>query len=167
MNMAQLWKLPVIFLCQNNLYGEHTAYAAHTATESIVDRAAGYGMKGVKCDGNDPVSMFQAAKEAVDRARAGDGPTLIEAMTFRMLGHLFGADFSYVPKEMTDAGIANDPVPAFRTRLIEMQVPEADLVAIETAVEAEIDEAVAFAFDSPFPDAGELRIDVVAEEIAV
>ncbi|MDH7637418.1 thiamine pyrophosphate-dependent dehydrogenase E1 component subunit alpha [Sphingomonas oryzagri] len=166
MNMAQLWKLPVIFLCQNNKYGEHTAFAAHTDSESIVSRAAGYGMRGVQCDGNDPVSMYTAAKEAVDRARAGEGPTLIEAMTFRMLGHLFGADFSYVPKELTEAGIAGDPVPAFRERLIEMQVSEADLDAIVAKIEADIDAAVAYAFDSPFPETDELRIDVLAEEIA-
>ena len=166
MNMAQLWKLPVIFLCQNNLFGEHTAFAAHTSVASIVDRAASYGMKGVKTDGNDAATMYKAAKEAVDRARAGDGPTLIEAMTFRMLGHLFGADYSYVPKALTEAGIANDPVPRFRNQLLEMQVAEAELVAIETAIEAEIDEAVEFALASPFPEAGELRIDVVKQELA-
>lgn len=166
MNMAQLWKLPVIFLCQNNKFGEHTAFADHTSVPSIVDRAASYGMKGVKTDGNDAVAMYRTAKDAVDRARAGDGPTLIEAMTFRMLGHLFGADFSYVPKEMTAAGIVNDPVPAFRRQLLEMQVAEADLAAIEADVEAEIDAAVAFAMESPFPEVSELRIDVVAQEIA-
>ena len=166
MNMAQLWKLPVIFLCQNNQFGEHTAFAAHTSCESIVDRAIGSGMRGVKCNGNDAAEMYATAKEAVDRARAGDGPTLIEAMTFRMLGHLFGADFSYVPKEMTARGIAEDPVPRLRAQLLEMQVAEADLLAIEAEKEAEIDAAVAFAFASPWPDVSELRIDVVAAEIA-
>lgn len=166
MNMAQLWKLPVIFLCQNNKFGEHTAFADHTSVPSIVDRAASYGMKGVKTDGNDAIAMYRTAKDAVDRARAGDGPTLIEAMTFRMLGHLFGADFSYVPKEMTAAGIANDPVPAFRRQLLEMQIAEAELAAIEAEVEAEIDAAVTFAMESPFPEVSELRIDVVAQEIA-
>ena len=164
MNMAQLWKLPVIFLCQNNLFGEHTAFAAHTATESIVDRAKGYGMKGVKTNGNDPVAMYRTAVKAVERARAGEGPTLIEAMTFRMLGHIFGADYSYVPAELTAKGIAEDPVPAFRERLLDMQVSEFDLFAIETAIEAEIDEAVAFAFDSAFPETSELAIDVYGTE---
>jgi acetoin:2,6-dichlorophenolindophenol oxidoreductase subunit alpha len=166
LNMAQLWKLPVIFLCQNNQYGEHTAFAQHTAVDSIVDRAVGYGMRGVKCNGNDPVEMYLAATEAVERARAGEGPTLLEAMTFRMLGHTFGSDFKYVPKEKTEAGIANDPVPAFRKRLLQMQIPEARLAAIEAAVDAEIEEAVAFAFNSPFPSAQELRLDVVSAEIA-
>ncbi len=162
MNMAQLWKLPVIFLCQNNRYGEHTAYAAHTATESIVDRAAGYGMRGIKTNGNDAVAMYSAAKEAVDRARAGEGPTLIEAMTFRMLGHLFGADFSYVPKEMIAAGAENDPVPALRNSLLALQVAESELADIDAAAEREIDEAVAHAFASPFPTLEELEVDVWA-----
>jgi pyruvate dehydrogenase E1 component alpha subunit len=166
MNMAQLYKLPVVFLCQNNQYGEHTAFAAHTDCGSIVNRASAYGMRGVQCDGNDPVDMFNTAKEAVDRARRGEGPTLIEAMTFRMLGHLFGADFSYVPKELTEKGIAEDPIPRFRQRLLDMQVPESTLDQIVADIEKEIDEAVAFAMESPFPDAQELRVDVLQEEIA-
>lgn len=166
MNMAQLFKLPVIFLCQNNKYGEHTAFAAHTDAESIVSRAAAYGMRGVQCDGNDAADTYNTAVEAVERARRGEGPTLIEAMTFRMLGHLFGADFSYVPKDMIEAGIANDPIPRFRKQLLDMQVSEAELDAIVAGIEAEIDEAVAFALESPFPDVRELRLDVVKEEIA-
>lgn len=166
LNMAQLYKLPVVFLCSNNKYGEHTAFASHTDSESIVSRAAGYGMHGIQCDGNDPVSMYNAAKEAVDRARAGEGPTLIEAMTFRMLGHLFGADFSYVPKELAEQGAREDPIPRFRERLLQMQVPESELDAIVAEIESEIDEAVAFAMESAFPEPDELRIDVVAGEIA-
>ncbi len=166
MNMAQLYKLPVIFLCSNNKFGEHTAFAAHTDSESIVSRAAGYGMRGVQCDGNDAVDMYNTAKEAVDRARAGEGPTLIEAMTFRMLGHLFGADFSYVPKELVEQGAREDPIPRIRQRLLDAQVSEAELDTIVAGIEAEIDGAVAYALDSPFPDLDELRIDVLKEEIA-
>ncbi|WBH17779.1 thiamine pyrophosphate-dependent dehydrogenase E1 component subunit alpha [Sphingomonas radiodurans] len=166
MNMAQLYKLPVIFLCSNNKFGEHTAFAAHTDSESIVSRAAGYGMRGVQCDGNDAVDMYNTAKAAVDRARAGEGPTLIEAMTFRMLGHLFGADFSYVPKEVAEQGVREDPIPRFRQHLLDLQVSESELDAIVAGIEAEIDEAVAFALESPFPEVDELRIDVVKEEIA-
>jgi pyruvate dehydrogenase E1 component alpha subunit len=166
LNMAQLWKLPVIFLCQNNRFGEHTAYAAHTATASIVDRAAGYGMRGVKVDGNDAVATYVAVRQAADRARAGEGPTLLEAMTFRMLGHFFGADFSYVPKEMLAAAAANDPVPAFRLSLLGRQIAESELAGIDAAVEREIDDAVEFALASPFPTPAELDIDVRAEEAA-
>jgi pyruvate dehydrogenase E1 component alpha subunit len=164
MNLAQLWKLPVIFLCQNNRYGEHTAYAAHTATESIVDRALGYGMRGVKTDGNDAVGMYRAAKEAVDRARAGEGPTLLEAMTFRMLGHFFGADFSYVPKELSAAAAENDPVPALRHSLLALGVAESELAAMDAAADSEIDEAVEYALASPFPTLDELNLDIRAPE---
>ncbi|MGH6632115.1 MAG: thiamine pyrophosphate-dependent dehydrogenase E1 component subunit alpha, partial [Sphingopyxis sp.] len=94
MNMAQLWKLPVIFLCQNNRYGEHTAFADHTKVDSIVTRANAYGMAGAHVDGNDAIAMYNTTKAAVERARAGEGPTLIEAMCYRMMGHFFGADFS-------------------------------------------------------------------------
>jgi len=166
MNMAQLYKLPVIFLCQNNRYGEHTAFAAHTDSESIVARAAGYGMRGVRCDGNDPITMYDTAKEAVERARRGEGPTLIEAMTFRMLGHLFGADFSYVPKELLERAAKEDPIPRFRALLRDRQVGDAELDAIVDDIEKEIDAAVAFALDSPFPETGELRVDVLKQEIA-
>jgi pyruvate dehydrogenase E1 component alpha subunit len=166
MNLAQLWKLPVVFLCQNNRYGEHTAYAAHTATESIVDRAAAYGMRGVKTDGNDAVAMYRAAKEAVDRARAGEGPTLLEAMTFRMLGHLFGADFSYVPKQLTAAALEADPVPALRNALLALHVTESELANIDAAAEREIDAAVDYALASPFPSLDELEVDVWAAEKA-
>ncbi|MET0545231.1 MAG: thiamine pyrophosphate-dependent dehydrogenase E1 component subunit alpha [Caulobacterales bacterium] len=167
MNMAQLWKLPVIFFCQNNRYGEHTAYADHTSSESIVSRAAGYGMRGVRVDGNDSEAMFAAAKEAVDRARAGEGPTLIEAMCYRMLGHFFGADFSYVPKEFKAEAKEQDPIPRLRKLMLERQFSETELDSIVMAIDAEIEAGVEFALNSPFPDASELRLDVFEEEIAL
>ena len=110
MNMAQLYKLPVVFYCQNNRYGEHTAFADHTDSTDIASRAEGYGMKGVTVDGNDVNQVYPAVKEAVDRARAGDGPTLVEAMCYRMMGHFFGADFSYMPEEHL-AEMKADPLP--------------------------------------------------------
>jgi pyruvate dehydrogenase E1 component alpha subunit len=166
MNMAQLWKLPVIFFCQNNRYGEHTAFADHTNAESIAARAGAYGMKAVTVDGNDAEAMYAAAKEAVDRARAGDGPTLIEAMCYRMLGHFFGADFSYMPAEHIAEMAAADPLPRLRALMLERQFSEAELDAIVAAIDAELELAAQFAFDSPFPGPEELRIDVFEEEIA-
>jgi acetoin:2,6-dichlorophenolindophenol oxidoreductase subunit alpha len=166
MNMAQLYKLPVVFLCQNNRYGEHTAFADHTSSETISGRAAGYGMKGVTVDGNDAEAMYLAMKEAVDRARAGDGPTLIEAMCYRMMGHFFGADFSYMPPEHIEEMQREDPMPKIRARMLELQFTEAELDAIIAKVDAEVDAAMQFALDSPFPDPSELRIDVFEEEIA-
>jgi acetoin:2,6-dichlorophenolindophenol oxidoreductase subunit alpha len=166
MNMAQLYKLPVIFFCQNNRYGEHTAFADHTKVDSIVTRAAAYGMRGVKVDGNDAEAMYAVAKEAVDRARAGEGPTLIEAMCYRMMGHFFGADFSYMPKEHLEEMAAADPLPRLRTLMLERQFTEAELDKLVADLDAEIDAAVQFALDSPLADPAELRRDVFEEEIA-
>ena len=85
LNLASIWKLPVIFVCSNNLYGEHTKYEHTTAIDQIAKRAASYSMPGIRVNGNDPVALYDVAQEAIDRARAGEGPTLIEAMTFRFL----------------------------------------------------------------------------------
>ena len=166
LNMAQLYKLPVIFICQNNRYGEHTAFADHTSVDSIVTRADAYGMKGVKVDGNDAEAMYTVVKEAADRARAGDGPTLIEAMCYRMMGHFFGADFSYMPKEHLEEMAREDPLPRIRKLMLDYQYSEAELDAVVAAIDTEIEAAVQFGFDSPFPDTNEIRIDVYEEEIA-
>lgn len=161
MNLASIWKLPVIFVCQNNRYGEHTAYAKSTPIAKIADRAAAYGMPGLHVNGNDPFEMYAAAREAVERARAGEGPTLIEAMTFRFFGHVFGDADKYMPPEQKKAAMEADPYPAFRAKLIATGVAdEAALAKIEADVEAALDDAVAFAFDSPFPDVKELTTDV-------
>ena len=166
MNMAQLWKLPVIFFCQNNRYGEHTAFADHTKVDAIVTRAAAYGMKGVHVDGNDAEAMYTVATEAVARARAGEGPTLIEAMCYRMMGHFFGSDFSYMPKEHLAEMAAADPLPRLRKLMLDYQFSEAELDAIVADIDAEVEAAATFAAESPFPDANELRKDVFEEEIA-
>ena len=166
MNMAQLYKLPVIFLCQNNRYGEHTAYADHTDTRSIADRAAGYGMKGVTVDGNDVHAMYGAAKDAVDRARAGEGPTLLEAMCYRMMGHFFGADFSYMPPEHIAEMQREDPLPKLRQVMLDHQFSEEELDRIVAAIDAEIEAAVESALAAPLPGVGELKLDVFEEEMA-
>lgn len=165
LNLASLWKLPVIFLCQNNRYAEHTSFAAGTSAKQIIDRAPGYSMNAIKVDGNDPIAMYNAAREAVDHARSGKGPTLLEAMTFRMLGHTFGADFSYVPKELQEQAKAEDPIPKFRALMLERGVTEDTLAAIEAKITEELDAAVEHALSSPYPELDELRIDVFKEEI--
>jgi TPP-dependent pyruvate/acetoin dehydrogenase alpha subunit len=166
LNLASLWKLPVVFVCQNNRYAEHTRFAYGTAVERISDRAASYSMPGIHVDGNDPVEMWKVAKEAIARARAGEGPTLIEAMTFRFFGHIFGDADNYMDKAEKQAAIARDPVPALREKLLQEQhANEEELAAMEEAIEKQIDEALAFALESPFPDLVELRRDVYAQEI--
>ena len=166
LNLASVWKLPVVFICQNNRYAEHTKYAYGTAVARVADRAASYSMPGVHVDGNDAVAMWQAAGQAIARARAGDGPTLIEAMTYRFYGHIFGDADNYMDKAEKAQAMEADPVPALRAALIAQgHANEAELAAMEAAIEKEIDEALQFALDSPYPDVAELRRDVYAEEI--
>lgn len=166
LNLASVWKLPVIFLCQNNRYGEHTVYAKTTSSAKVSDRSIAYGMPGLHVDGNDPVAMFNAANEAVERARAGGGPTLIEAMTFRFMGHVMGDDDAYMDKAEKQAAIEADPVPRFRASLLADQIAtEAQLKEIEGQIERALDEAVEYAIDSPFPELRELRLDVYETEL--
>lgn len=166
LNMAAVWKLPVVFVCQNNLYGEHSAYALTTSAKQISERAVGYSMSGVTVDGNDPVAMWKAARSAIDRARAGEGPTLIEAVTFRFEGHNMGDDGYYIPKEEMDSARARDPMPLLRARLIDSGfTTEADLETMEKEIKAEVTEAMEYALNQPFPELRELRRDVYAEEV--
>jgi acetoin:2,6-dichlorophenolindophenol oxidoreductase subunit alpha len=163
LNLASVWKLPVVFVCQNNRYAEHTAYAKGTAVARISDRAAAYSLPGVHVDGNSPEAVYAAAAEAVERARAGEGPTLIEAVTFRFNGHLIGDMGEYIPKAEYQAAVAADPYPAFRARLIDTGAATAEqLDAIEAETEREVDAAVEFAFSSPVCGLEELERDVVA-----
>ena len=167
LNLASLWKLPVVFVCQNNGYAEHTKFELGTSSRTIADRAVAYGMKGAEVDGNDAVAMWSAAKLAIDRARAGDGPTLLDAKTFRFRGHLLGDDSHYIPKEEMAAAMAADPMPRFRAFLIDRgHATEAMLQEIEQTVAASIEEAVQFALASPYPDVSELDKDVYGMEAA-
>lgn len=165
LNLAAVWKLPVVFVCQNNQYAEHTKYEFATAAKRISDRAVAYQMPGETVDGNDALAMYSAGKKAIDRAREGDGPTLIEAMTFRFYGHVFGDADKYMEKGEKEAAMARDPVVRFRTWLIqEGHATHEELQQMESAIEKEIDAAVEFAIRSPEPDVAELRRDVFATE---
>lgn len=166
LNIASVWKLPVVFVCQNNRYAEHTKYAVGTSAANVADRSASYGMPGLTVDGNEPVEVFIAAQEAVERARVGEGPTLIEAMTFRFCGHNVGDDDSYMDEGEKAAWMEKDPVPRYRAWLIEHKhASEAQLAELEAGIEKEIDGAFAFAMDSPFPETVELRRDVFHDEV--
>jgi len=166
LNMAQIWKLPVIFVCQNNLYGEHTPQAMSTGCKELIDRAPGYGIRAVQVNGNDAFAMHAAAREAVEYARAGNGPTFIEAKTFRFLGHLLGDDSHYIPAEEMAAAKAADPLPAYRQALLDRQIPATVLDAIDAAILAEVEEAAGHGLDSPYPDTAEIGRDVFEQEIA-
>lgn len=166
LNLASLWKLPVVFVCQNNRFAEHTRYENGTAVDRISRRAESYSMPGYTVDGNDPFEMYAFAHEAVARARAGEGPTLIEAMTFRFLGHVFGDDDKYMTKAEKEEAMAKDPLPAFRQRLLDDGVAsEEELAAMQAGIEEEVEDAKSFAFDCEYPSTDELRRDVFAEEM--
>lgn len=164
LNLASLWKLPVIFLCHNNLYAEHTPFRKGTAVSSIAKRADSYDMPGVQVNGNDALEMYQASRIAADRARNGEGPTLIEAMTFRFRGHSYGDSGSYIPKEEYAAAVQADPVVRYREWLSAQLSDVAELEAIEAEVARDIEEAVNFMRSSPYPAADELCRDVFAED---
>lgn len=167
LNLAALWKLPVIFVCQNNRYAEHTSFANSTAVDQLSKRAAGYAMEGVTVNGNDVDEMYGAAKVAIDRARAGEGPTLIEALTFRFNGHLIGDAAGYIPKEELAAAKEKDPFPVLRKRVLaDGAASEAELDVIDAHIKARINAAVEAAFKADLPDPIELKRDVFAYELA-
>jgi pyruvate dehydrogenase E1 component alpha subunit len=168
LNMASVWKLPVVFVCQNNQYGEHTKLAKSTAVRNVALRAVAYQMPGITVDGNDPLAMYAVAKEAIDRARSGGGPTLIEANTFRFFGHVLGDNDAYMDSGQKAAAMARDPVPLYRAWLISAgHATDGQLSQMEAEIEEEIDAALEFTLGSAFPDAAELRRDVFEQEIGV
>ena len=165
LNLAALWRLPVIFVCQNNRWGECTPQAGYTRTERLAERAAPYGMVGATCDGNDPVAAAVAIAEAVERARRGEGPTLVECLTNRHLGHYFGDQPEvYIPEDELAASRSFDPVEAFRARLLEGPATAAQLTAVDDEVAWAVEKAFEFARSSPVPDLDELCRDVFASE---
>jgi acetoin:2,6-dichlorophenolindophenol oxidoreductase subunit alpha len=163
LNMAAVWDLPAVFVCHNNRYGEHTRYEFATSVPRVALRAAAYGIPGFTINGNDPVAVCGAVKAAVARARAGEGPTLIEAMTYRFWGHIFGDDMRYMPAEERQAAMDADPAVRYRNWLVDQgHLDETDLAVIEAEVDAAIEDAMRFALDSPPPGPAELLTDVYA-----
>jgi acetoin:2,6-dichlorophenolindophenol oxidoreductase subunit alpha len=161
MNLASVWQLPVIFLCQNNRYGEHTAIADHQKNANVADRAASYATKGVTIDGNDPIAVYAAVAEAASGARSGDGPTLVEAVTYRLYGHVFGDPMGYVDKSELDAAWSSEPTGRFRKHLLDLGVLSArDLDEIDAANGAEVTEALDLAANDPEPDPEVIGTDV-------
>ncbi len=163
LNLAAVWKLPVIFVCQNNQYAEYTGLDEYTLVSDFASRAAAYGMPGVRVDGHDPLAVLAAAKEAVERARRGDGPTFLEAVCQRLQGHSFGSDQSHMDQEMLKKALANPPVDAFRARLLEAGVAESEIAAVESFAKSEIAAALKFAQQSAAPPLEELFTDVFAD----
>jgi TPP-dependent pyruvate/acetoin dehydrogenase alpha subunit len=168
MNLASLWNLPTIFLCQNNGFGEHTPYAQYTRTEMLSSRAAGYGMPGVTVDGGSVPELHEALTAAIDRARDGLGPTFIEARTRRVMGHTFGAAQPYRTKEDIDRAGAAEPIAPYRQWLIDRRFAENEWLAATDAAAADTAEkAVEFAKNSPFTPESERLTDVFATSVRV
>jgi pyruvate/2-oxoglutarate/acetoin dehydrogenase E1 component/TPP-dependent pyruvate/acetoin dehydrogenase alpha subunit len=163
LNLAAVWKLPVVFVCQNNQYGEYTSVDEYTLTRDFSKRAAAYEMPGVRVDGHDPLAVYAAAKEAFARARRGEGPTLLEAVCQRLQGHAFGSDQTHMDQDVLKRALEKPPVVAFRERLLAAGVAESVLADIESRAKTEIAEALKFAESSPAPDDKELYIDVFAD----
>lgn len=149
LNLAGLWRLPVIFFCENNLYGEGTPQHKQAPIHQLSKRAEGYAMPGVTVDGNDVLAVYAATQAAVDRARAGEGPTLIEGMTYRYRGHYEGDPQVYRNREEVESWQALDPIPRCRRVLVERGISEDEIESIEGEVMVAIDEAVAFARRAP------------------
>jgi TPP-dependent pyruvate/acetoin dehydrogenase alpha subunit len=164
LNLAAVWRLPVVFVCENNLYGFSTHYRRVTAVEDIAARAAGYAMPGQVADGMDPQAVYEAAGEAIARARRGDGPSLLECKTYRFRGHSRFEPAGYRAKEELERWRERDPIPAWRARLAsEWNVPEGELAALEAEADREIEAAVSFAESSPDPAPGDYRRYIYAE----
>ena len=164
MNLAAIWDLPVIYVCENNQYGEHTAADRVTAGESIADRAKPFGIPGTIVDGMDVLAVHAAAQEAVDRARSGRGPSMIECDTYRYRGHHVGdPGLAYRSKEEIDSWIARDPIARLRRSMLDAGEPtESALETIDQEVQQEVADALESAKSAPWPDVDEVADHVYA-----
>ena len=161
LNMAAVWKAPVVFVCENNQYMEYTAIKDVTAVaRPAADRASAYGLEGIVVDGNDVEAVHEVARTAIDRARDGDGPSLIEAVTYRHGGHSRADPGKYRPDDEVKAWLAKDPIPRQRARLLELGAKEADLDAIDAAAAEAVaaGEAEAREGSEPSPDVLETQV---------
>ena len=162
MNLASVWKLPVIFCCENNGYAESTPVEYALSTANVSDRAAGYNMPGINVDGMDVFAVYDAAEQAVARARAGEGPSLLECRTYRFYGHtVFDNPLSYRTKEEEDRWRARDPLKLFREAVLPLgDITLEELDQIDSEAAQLMEDAIKFADESPLPDPLEIYEDV-------
>ena len=164
LNFSVIWKLPVVFVCENNLYMEYTPISDVTAVEHpAADRAGAYGLESIIVDGNDADLVYRVARDAADKARAGDGPSLIEAKTYRHSGHSRADPATYRPDGELEKWLERDPLKIYRKRLIDFGVKESKVVAIENAVLKAVDDATEFAKNSSTPSRDVLMTEVWAD----
>ncbi len=162
MNLASLWYLPNVFICENNMYGEATPQSKHMKIKDIAVRAKAYDMPGVVVDGQDVLAVYDAVKEAVKMAREGKGPTLIEAKTYRFHGHHIGDPETYRTKEEVEEWMEKrDPIKLFKAKLLkDFKISESEIGSVEQRISKEIEDAVKFASQSPTPDPSMLTENV-------
>lgn len=163
LNMAAIWKLPVIFLCENNLYGMGTAVEYVSAVPQMATKAQSYDMPTEIVDGQDVLAMYEVAKKAIEHCKSGEGPFFIEAMTYRFRGHSMADPESYREREEIEKYRSQDPIITFRDKLLEAKMAEqADFDKIEESIEQQMEEAVTFADESDFPDPSTLHEHIYA-----
>jgi pyruvate dehydrogenase E1 component alpha subunit len=163
MTLAGVRKLPVVFVCDNNQWAYSTPTHLEFATEHVADRAEAYGFEGIVVDGTDVLAVYREAKRAIEKARRGEGPTLIESVTLRMEGHAVHDDAFYVPKEMMERWAESDPLERFRTWLrVNAEMTDSEEDEISADVKRTLNEALRRAEESPLPDASTLTDGVFA-----
>jgi pyruvate dehydrogenase E1 component alpha subunit len=163
-NLAAVWGLPVVFICENNQYAESTPRATHQKVKYVSDRAAAFNIPGVSMDGMDVFDVYQKAGEAINQARAGQGPILLEARTYRFFGHFVGDPQPYRTKEEVEEWKKRDPILLFRQRVIgEGKIAATELDAIDAAIKKEMEAAVQFARESPEPEIETALQDIFTE----
>jgi len=167
-NLGSIWKLPVIYVCENNQYAVTTPASYSISVEDVADRGVAYGIPGVTLDGQDIIAVYEAATEAVERARRGMGPSLIECKTYRYLGHFLGEEFlfgdkTYRTKDEVEEWKAKDPIAKFEAKLLEMgALTKEEATRIDEQLKAQIEDAVTFARQSPLPAPEEALEDLFA-----
>lgn len=149
-NMAAIWDLPIVYICENNQWAVNTPATAVLNTEGVAERAAGYGIPGVRVDGNDVEAVFDAVSRAVQRARNGEGPSIVELYTFRMRAHN-SADKEIRPQELRDAWEEKSPIKRLKAKLLNAGIAENVFLSIEAEADAEIENAYQYAVASPYP----------------
>lgn len=163
LNMASIWKLPVVFVLENNLYAETTPVSYHTSISNISDRAGSYGIPGITVDGNDVLAVYEAVSAAVAGARSGGGPSLVECKTYRLHGHFEGDPQRYKPEGEVSAWWEKEPIERTRRKFVEMGImTNSDAEQIQIEIDEEIDRAVVFATEGPYPEPVETLDDVYA-----
>lgn len=161
LNMASVWKLPIVFVCENNGYGISTSQKRHQAIKDVADRGAAYNVPGVVVDGNDVFAVYEASAEGIKRAREGKGPTIVECKTYRHRGHFEGDPGTYKPKEEQEEWVKKDPIPRFEKYILENGIlSETGIKEVQAEIDSQIKEAVEFADNSPEP-----QLEVAVEDV--